>query len=338
MTNKKSNNSTILLIAGLLFIIWSILGMMDAKNYTYTGYNTDDSFTVFRVEEGSPAELAGLQVGDVLKSTGGIAVTDTKALNERQRATIGEVREFIVERNGEEISLNVTFAEQTDMDKNLNRAGDILGLLFIIIGLYANHKFKSELSFAFGVFAVCFGFIFTGGPYISSAILGSFMDVVRTALVLFAVTSMAVYMLKYPSKSGWIAHKNYRMIFWPMILLVAMVAVLEITMPDRTTTLNMITRSLFGLFFIFYFGLALITLVRKYNKSNTGDRSSNGLSLMMVGTLVGLLPLLILFIVGLISPTTEIPGDDYAFLTLAAIPIFFYLALSQVHKSQASST
>jgi hypothetical protein len=32
--------------------------MMDAKNYTYSGYNLDDNYTVIKIEEGSPAEIA----------------------------------------------------------------------------------------------------------------------------------------------------------------------------------------------------------------------------------------------------------------------------------------
>ena len=109
MSSQQTKYSSIIIIAGILFIIWGILGLMDAKNYTYSGYNTDDNWTIIKIEEGSPAESAGLQIGDVLKSTGGIAVTDAKALNKRQRANIGETREFIVDRNGEELEFEVTW-------------------------------------------------------------------------------------------------------------------------------------------------------------------------------------------------------------------------------------
>lgn len=337
MTMQKSSYSALLVIVGILFIIWNILGIMDSKNYTYSGYSTDDNFTINRIEEGSPAENAGLQIGDVLKSTGGIAVSDSKALNKRQRAMIGETREYVVDRGGEEVTTQLTFSEQTDKDKNLNRVGDIMGLLFIIIGLFANYKFKSELSFAFAVFAVSFGFIFSGGAYISSPVLGSIVGILRTAVVLFALTSLAIYMLKYPPVSTFMSSKNYKMIFLPMILLLVIISILEIMQPDRTGTLNMVMRLLFGFFIVFYFGLSVVTLLRKYMRSSSVERNSKGLTMMLIGTVVGLLPILLYFFIGLIAPSSDLPGNDYVFLTFLAIPIFFYLALNQLHKAVATA-
>ena len=81
MSNQSTKSSTPLLIVAALFIIWGILGMMDAKNYTTVGYNTDGDNTIIKITEGGAAETAGLKVGDVIKSTGGISVNDTKALN-----------------------------------------------------------------------------------------------------------------------------------------------------------------------------------------------------------------------------------------------------------------
>ena len=127
MKTQSTKYNNLLIIVGVLFIIWGILGLMDAKNYTYAGYNTDDNWTVIKIEEGSPAEAAGLQKGDVLKSTGGIAVTDTKALNKRQRAKIGETREYLIDRSGEEITLQVTYAEMVDKDSTNNIIGFLIG-------------------------------------------------------------------------------------------------------------------------------------------------------------------------------------------------------------------
>jgi hypothetical protein len=43
MSNQFTKYTTLLYLVGVLFIIWGILGMMDAKNYTYSGYNLDDN-------------------------------------------------------------------------------------------------------------------------------------------------------------------------------------------------------------------------------------------------------------------------------------------------------
>ena len=64
MNEKQTQYTTILQIVGVLFIIWGILGLMDAKNYSYAGYNTDGNNTITQVRDASPAETAGMQVVD----------------------------------------------------------------------------------------------------------------------------------------------------------------------------------------------------------------------------------------------------------------------------------
>ncbi len=256
MTNQTHKYGSILVIAGILFIIWGIFGLMDAKNYTYAGYNTDDNWEVIRIEEGSPAEASGLQLGDVIKSTGGIAVTDTKAINERPRATIGETREMVVDRNNEEVTLQLTYAEMINKDRTINMVGFVIGLLFIILGIYANNKHKSSLSFSFAVFSVCFGFLFMGGPYIASVALSSVVGIISTAVLLFSFTALAIYMLRYPPESSFLSGKNSKLLYVPMLILLAIIVILEIVQPDGSGTLNMVMRLLFGVFIIGYFLIA----------------------------------------------------------------------------------
>ncbi len=330
MNTQHAKYGSILTIAGILFIIWGVLGLMDAKNYTYIGYNSDDNWTVIKIEEGSPAESAGLQIGDVIKSTGGIAVTDSKALSKRQRAEIGETREFIIDRNGEELALQLTYAEMEAKDRTNNMVGFVIGLLFIILGLYANQKHKTALSFAFAVFSVCFGFLFSNGPYIASSVLGDIVGIVSTAIFLFSFTALAIYMLRYPPESSFLSSKNSKLLYVPMLILLAIIVILEVVKPDNSGTLNMVMRLLFGAFIIGYFLIAVITLIRKYSRSDKENREKNGLNLMLIGAIIGIVPILIYFTVGTLSPETELPGNDYVFYTFAAMPICFTMALNKL--------
>jgi len=334
MNTQHAKYGSILTIAGIIFIIWGILGLMDAKNYTYIGYNSDDNWTVIKIEEGSPAEASGLQIGDVIKSTGGIAVTDSKALSKRKRAEIGETREFIVDRNGEEVALQLTYAKMLDKGRTNNIVGFIIGLLFIILGLFAHRKHKTSLSFAFAVFSVCFGFLFTNGPYIASNVLGDIVGVISTAIFLFSFTALAIYMLRYPPESAFLSGKNSKLLYIPMLILLAIIVILEVAKPNNSGTLNMVMRLLFGAFIIGYFLIAVITLIRKYSRTSSTERGKNGLNLMLIGTVIGILPILIYFTVGTLSPGTELPGNDYVFYTFAAIPICFTMALNKLSPAQ----
>ncbi|MDP3313954.1 PDZ domain-containing protein [Lutibacter sp.] len=333
MSEQSTKYNAVLVIAGVLFIIWGILGLMDAKNYTYAGYNTGDDYNVIKVEEGSPAASAGLQLGDVIKSTGGIAVTDSKALNKRERAKIGETRDIVVDRNGEELTLPLTYTTMKDTDSTNNTVGFIIGLLFILIGVYAQFKHKTALSLSFALFAVCFGYLFMNGPYISSVILSSIVGIISTGFVLFSFTALAIYMLQYPPESAFLRSSNKRLLYIPMLILLAIITIITILQPDGSGTFNMVMRLLFGAFIIFYFGLAFITLIRKYISASSEERSSKGLNMMLIGTVVGLLPILVYFTINTIKPDVELPGNDYVFYTFAAIPIFFFLAIEKQHKA-----
>jgi len=336
MSEQSSKYGMAINVIAVLFIIWGVLGVMDAKNYTYSGYSTGDDWSVLNVEEGSPAEAAGLEVGDIIKSTGGIAVTDSKALSARERAAIGETRAIVVDRNGEEISLDLTYAAQPDDDKTNNMIGFVIGLLFVIAGAYAHYKHKSDLSSAFAIFSICFGFLFLNGPYLGTGFFSTFIGILSTAVVLFAFTALVIYMLRYPPESAFLSGKNKKLIYAPMLLILAIIVVLEITQIDNSSSLRLMMRLLFGAFIISYFLIAIITQVRKYMNADSKAKSSNGYSLMLIGTIIGLVPILVYFTAGTISPGIDLPGNDYVFYTFAAIPIFFTLALNKLNANSAS--
>ncbi|HEX9826687.1 MAG TPA: PDZ domain-containing protein [Flavobacteriaceae bacterium] len=327
MNDQSTKNSGILKIAAVLFIIWGILGLMDAKNYSYSGYSTDGNNKIIQVKEGSPAEAAGMQVGDVIKSYDGISVIDSKAFSKRKRTEIGQTVEIVVDRNGEEQALQVTYTTLPDKNNTLNMSAFIMGLLFIVLGLYVDLKKKTALSFAFAVFAVFFGFIWFNGPYINPGFLNEFVDSISIALIMFAFVALARFILQYPPESSFLNGGNSRWTYVPAAVMVLIIWILNFAQPDSTSTLKVTLRTLFGVVIIFYFGLALITLIRKYSKASAEERKSSGLNQMLLGTVLGLLPFLISFTITIISPATILPGDDYMFLTFAFIPIFFSMAL-----------
>jgi len=120
----------------------------------------------------------------------------------------------------------------------------------------------------------------------------------------------------------------------PMLVLLLVIVVLEIVQPDRSGTLNMITRLMFGIFIIGYFLIALITLIKKYSKASSEDKTNNGLNLMLLGVIIGIVPILIEFTIRTISPETEVPGSDYLWYTFAAMPICFTLALNKLYQNK----
>lgn len=328
MDKQQSKSPMLLYVAGIVFIIWGVLGLMDAKNYVTAGFQSDDNNAIVNIEPGSPAEAAGMQLGDIIKTSGGIEINNNKELSKRDRPAAGDVRDYVVDRDGSDVTIQLTYTELSDKDKSLNMVAFVIGLLFVLLGLWAYYKHKSTLSYGFTVFSICFGFIFFNGPHIEPGMLRNLINSVSTTIVVFSFAFLLSYMLKYPPKS-----KHQKLLYLPAILVVLMIWALNFIQPDGSGTVNMVIRLFFGGVIIFYFLSSLITLIRKYMRSSKEDRASKGLNMMLLGAIVGLLPILIYFTAGTLSPGIDLPGNDYVFITFIAIPIFFTMALNKVSHS-----
>ena len=144
---------------------------------------------------------------------------------------------------------------------------------------------------------------------------------------MLAFVSLACFILQYPPKSSFLKGGESRWTFVPAGVVVLIIWFLNFTQPDSTSTLNVTINTLFFLVIIFYFGLSLLTLISKYFKANAETRIATGLNHMLLGAILGIVPFLIIYTINQLSPTTNLPGNDYMFLTFAFIPIFFSAAL-----------
>jgi S1-C subfamily serine protease len=139
MTNSDAGGRRIayvVLVAAA--VVWGILGVMDMSSTTYTGYVTTAQSVVNQVQAGSPAEAAGILVGDRITSIGGISIEDTRALNRAPRTLLGGTREIGLERDGQALTVMLTYAAQPDGQRAIAWAAAILGFAFIIVPLNAN--------------------------------------------------------------------------------------------------------------------------------------------------------------------------------------------------------
>ena len=235
-------------VLGVLFILWGILGKIDSSNYTYRGFQTGDNNQVIVIDEESPASEAGFKIGDIIVTNGGIDQNDNKALSKRSRPNIGDKRTYVVDRNGESVSLELTFSELPDTDKSLNNVGFIMGILFVLIALYMLQKSASSLTKAFTLFILCFGFIFFNGPYLEPGFLKTLVNCISTSIVLLSFAFMMAYMLEFPPQA-----KIPKFLFIPALVVITLVCVLSVVRPDGSGTFNMVLRLIFGVTIIFYF-------------------------------------------------------------------------------------
>ncbi|HEX9207266.1 MAG TPA: RIP metalloprotease RseP [Steroidobacteraceae bacterium] len=76
-----------------------------------------------KIVEGSPAQRAGLQVGDKVVAVDGEPVADFPALVKRVQPNPGKTLEFEVERGGERLQLAIEVESQRDGDRMVGRIG-----------------------------------------------------------------------------------------------------------------------------------------------------------------------------------------------------------------------
>lgn len=328
---KNIVNTNTIYVLSSVFLLWGIFGLMDIKNQTYDGFGTND-FEVIRIEEGGPAEQAGLKVGDILLQSDGVSVKDYKELDKRPRATVGQTRTYLVERAGEEKTIALTYAALPQKNKTDRYIQFVIGLLFILLPSVVTSKSNSDLKVSLGLSMTTFGFLFLDGPYFENGPLKDFIDILGIAIITFALTYLADYLLKYAPQSSITHKKAYRLMFSPMLLILVVILILTIIKPDYSAALNNGIQALFTVFFLSYLGISIVTLIRKFLRTESAKRKQYGLDLMLVGVCFSLLPLFILFTINTINPGAEIPGEDYIFMGFTLIPITFSVALNRYEQ------
>jgi len=327
------------LVIGGLFVIWGIFGLIDMGSIPYAGYLTDPGNTVIRVEEGSPAEAAGLTVGDRVTSINGVSIEDTPTLTRMPRPQIGETRTLVVEKTAEtELAAGdegpatrevaITYAGNTGKNNALNWAAFIIGLCFIGFGLLAYIRTPSRASTLLALTGLCLGLAFVGGPYISSYALRTLVGAVVLVLIVLGFATLLHCMLEFPSVKAILQKKNtIRVLYAPAVLMALFFLWLIIFEPQGTSTLNNVANVLVGIFVVGYFGLALAALIHSYVKATPEQRSRYGLNIMLAGVLIGLLPVTIASLVAIFAPGVILPGGDFYFLAMVLIPISMAIAI-----------
>lgn len=326
-----ANNKTPLLVFAAIVIIYGVLGWLDVSNYAQGGWATDPDNTVTQVLSGSPAEAGGLQVGDKITSLGGIAVTDAKGQIQRGRPEVGETWEFVVERDGATMSLDITFGEPVAERKFLAHAGFLVGFCFIGFTVRAYMQNQSASTQALAIAGVLFSLVFITGPYFENYMVRSIDAAVGALLLWLGVASLLNFLLVH-LRSG-----SNRLVYLPGVAAGLFIAWRILATPEATTALNNFSNIFIGVIAAFYLLAALVTVYRSFSGATASERESQGLQLMLVGALIGLVPPVIAILAGVIAPQLVLPGQNFYFLTFIAIPITWSMAVLKAPGAAASA-
>jgi len=329
--NRQSIGGTRL--AYLVFVaavfVWGVLGVANMPFASYSGYTTTPQNVVNQVQRGSPAETAGLMVGDEITAFDGIAVEDTRTLSRMPRLVPGTVRDIGVVRDGQPVTVTLTYAGLPPSERAISWASVILGVLFLFLPFLASRGGTASGAYL-AWFGACFGLSFMPGPYFASPALRGLATTFTLAAIVLGFALLLRFVMSFPQDTPSADSPKTRALVWgPALLIALMFAYVMLAQPAATSGLNLVINLLVGLFVIGYFGAALIVLMRKYRDAPPDMRTSSGLNFVVWGAVIGLIPPLLASVLSLIAPMMVLPGQQYFFLFLGAIPILFSHAVSR---------
>lgn len=319
----------------VIIIFIGVLGILDLKKEAYAGFTYGGYSKIAIIEPGSPAERAGLKVGDVVKSMEGIEFGDAAEMR-RPYPAIGETRNFIVEREGREVSLDITYSGLPKSDF-MSRiiVQSVLGICFLICGLLAYYKHPSRETTVFAFFGSCFGLHalhlnLTINPYPWSVIY----DIVRVIIFLLGFTALLHFTLLFPKTKKIMEKKIWsRILYLPPIPIFLYILIVTVFETDFTRTQFTLLQAYLVLFIVGYLILAVISLIQSLVKSTPEERRSAGLNIMLTGTLIAILPMIIGIFLTTINPSLSPPGEDYYVLTGMFLPLSWLWAVMKKEKS-----
>jgi len=319
--HDASQYKTPLIIFAAVVAVYGIFGWMDVGNYAQGGWNTDGNNTVTEVLPGSPAEAGGLMAGDFIVSLGGIASSDDKAQLRRGRPMIGETWEFVVERDGETVSLDVTFGEPVAQRKLIAHAGFVVGFCFIGFTIWAYLQKQTASTKALAIAGTLASLLFIAGPYFENYTLRILNLAIANILLFLGVASILNFLLIH------LRSRSNRLIYLPGLAAGLFIAYRLVALPESTDAMNTFSNIFFGVIVAFYLIASLVTVYKGYSSASPEDRASQGLNLMLIGALIGLLPSAIATVVAIFAPQVVLPGGNFYFLTLVALPITWSMAV-----------
>jgi len=316
------------MVLAAVVAIWGILGWLDVSNYAQGGWNTDRNNVVSEVLPGSPAEAGGLMAGDEIMSLGGIAMTDAEALSQRARPEIGDTWEFVVVRDGAEMTLDVTFGDPVPRRKLLAHAGFLVGFCFLAFTMRAYLQRQTPSTAALALAGILFSFAFLTGPYLDSFMLRNIVGAIETILVFLGVASILAFLMIH-LRSG-----ASNMLYLPGLAAGLFISWRILATPESTSGLNTFAAFFIGAIILFYLISSIWTVYKAYSEATASERDNQGLNLMLIGALVGMLPPVVAVLANTLAPQLVLPGQAFYFLSFVVLPITWSMA---VLKTGASS-
>jgi hypothetical protein len=320
-----------------LLVFYGIAGVLDRKNIPYGGFDWGRGYEVTEVDAGGPADLAGLQVGDSLVSIDGIPMTDLRAQQRQRRAAIGETRDLVVARSDPSTEttathvIPVSYGPQPDHPVSDWLPGLALGIAFVLLGVYVYLKMLSRSALLYWALCFCFGLVMIPKPYLANFPLRMVQEALGFICFFLAFGLLLHLLLLLPTPRPFLEKASARTwIYLPAVLATVLGIFTMVFQPGSS-----FTPFLLVVLFLAYPVLSLVAMFRTYSGATPEERSRFGLHYLMGGSILGLVPIILLVLAGTFAPEITIPGSEFFFFSLLLVPVGLAVVLLREGRKPA---
>jgi len=334
MGGITTGRRTALLIAAVAITAWGVLGYLDRRQLGRAEFMYDLDYTLIVIPDG-PAAQAGMQDGDRMVSVEGVMVEDLPLYSRWPRSLggrVGESRRYVVERDGELLTIDVVLGPTPRGVEHLQLGGALVGLSFLWFGIWALFAIGTPPALTLCYVGLAAGFAaLAHGPYLGTWD-GVAVHVSGAAIVLWTAL-LLWFFLTFPFEKRLAGRPATFRIIFGLWLTVPLVLCVELLLhPALYHTFG----PWLGLLMLGYVVLALAALVHTVVKTPRDRWWTSGLGWILVGLVVGFVPTVVGLIDWAFLWDFDIPGSSYYALMLAVIPLALALAVRQQAREGAA--
>lgn len=311
-------------LAGIALVVavWGTSGVLQQQAAGQGGYSTGLGALVSDVEEGGPADVAGLRIGDRIMGVGDTAFDHPWSKPDKERVGVGNTQTLAVDRGGERLNADLVWENLSDAHRRSLLVGFLITSGFLGFGLWAYLASRTFAGLVLAVFGVCYGVAAFDGPIVEP--LDGGIRFLQYVLSLLSTVLLFHFLMVFPKRKtvfgrrvpGWLLYAP----FLPFVLFGLAEWVIFPALVPEYRTVTTVTD-------LFFMVLLVVALIHTWITLGREGLRQTRFNLILWGLAIAIGPILIHGLLGLAIPGLTLPGADFLPVLGVAIPGSMALAV-----------
>jgi len=322
-------------VAAALVAVLQVLSVVQVRDHPYAGYRPDANRVVREVSPGGAAERAGIRIGDRVTRIGGVDADDARTLAAQPRARIGESREVVVDRGGQQVVTSLTYGGLPTMDRIGYLTSSLTGICFLAFGMWAMARLPRTSTTLLALAGIGLGAAFVNMPYFDSPAVRAVQEALLVPAAMFGFVFLLHFTLVFPTPKRLMASRfALPAIYAPAGLVTAAYLLAAWIDSGQSDGLGASMLIVALVVVCLAFALSVVALVHGYARASASFRSAWGLNALLVCMVLGLAPI-VPTAMALVAPRVVLPGSEHYDIVWILIP--FALARATVRHARATT-